>query len=288
MIVAQTCAEFGIRYQVQPTLRAAAGTGKTIGGDVKTAIIVMLFPPLLLMAQQSRGAWTNIGPSPAAVTAPIVWLHFGAIPVWTIPANVLAEPAMVPLICLSLGASVIAPFSASAAASLAWLAGWCAAWITFVARLVSGLPGAQLESGTSVALLGAIVLGAMALVRLPSYRRRAAAVVLVSATCFGGVGWITLHDRGTWAPPTGLRVSFLDVGQGDGILVEAPGVAILVDQGPPEADVARQLRRMGLRALTAVLLTHPQRDHIGGAAPQFSEEGPSSSASGSRQMTPDE
>ena len=41
---------------------------------------------------------------------------------------------------------------------------------------------------------------------------------------------------------------------------------MLVDQGPPEADVAGQLRRLGLRSLTAIVLTHPQRDHIGGAA----------------------
>jgi competence protein ComEC len=39
-----------------------------------------------------------------------------------------------------------------------------------------------------------------------------------------------------------------------------------VDQGPPEARVAQQLRRLGVRRLTAVVLTHPQRDHIGGAA----------------------
>jgi competence protein ComEC len=41
---------------------------------------------------------------------------------------------------------------------------------------------------------------------------------------------------------------------------------VLVDQGPPEADVADQLGRLGLRSLTAIVLTHPQRDHIGGAA----------------------
>jgi competence protein ComEC len=70
----------------------------------------------------------------------------------------------------------------------------------------------------------------------------------------------------SWTPPQGLRVTFLDVGQGDSALVEAPGGAVLVDEGPPEADVAGQLRAMGLRALTAIVLTHPQRDHIGGAA----------------------
>ena len=36
---------------------------------MKTTIIGMLLSPLLLMAQQNSGAWTNIGPSPAAVQA---------------------------------------------------------------------------------------------------------------------------------------------------------------------------------------------------------------------------
>ncbi len=40
---------------------------------------------------------------------------------------------------------------------------------------------------------------------------------------------------------------------------------MLVDQGPPEARVGTQLRGLGLRRLSAVVLTHPQRDHIGGA-----------------------
>ena len=61
-------------------------------------------------------------------------------------------------------------------------------------------------------------------------------------------------------------MTFLDVGQGDAVLVETAGGSMLVDEGPPEADVAGQLRRAGVRSLTALVLTHPQRDHIGGAA----------------------
>jgi competence protein ComEC len=66
-------------------------------------------------------------------------------------------------------------------------------------------------------------------------------------------------------PPDGLRLTFLDVGQGDATLIEVPEGAILVDEGPPEADVAGQLRSLGVRRLAVLLLTHPSRDNIGGA-----------------------
>jgi competence protein ComEC len=41
--------------------------------------------------------------------------------------------------------------------------------------------------------------------------------------------------------------------------------AVLVDQGPPEAEVDDQLRRLGVRRVALLVLTHPQRDHVGGA-----------------------
>ncbi|MFN8223706.1 MAG: DNA internalization-related competence protein ComEC/Rec2 [Gaiellales bacterium] len=202
----------------------------------------------------------------AIATAPIIWLHFGSLALWTVPANMLAEPAMPPLVGLSLAAAAVAPLSPSAAASLAWLAGGCAAWIAWVARVFAGLPGSQLTSGWSALAIATALVGAMLLARLPRYRRRGVLAVVVPLMLLGVVGWSSVGERPSWNPPLGLRVSVLDVGQGDAILVEAPGVAFLVDQGPPEAHVARQLRAMGLRSLTAVVLTHPQRDHIGGAA----------------------
>jgi competence protein ComEC len=66
-------------------------------------------------------------------------------------------------------------------------------------------------------------------------------------------------------PPVGLRVLFLDVGQGDAILLQVPEGNVLVDQGPPEAHAARQLRALGVRRVAALVVTHPQRDHVGGA-----------------------
>src|SRR5215468_4443438 len=50
-------------------LGAAPRIGKALGGDVKRAAIGVFFVPIALIAQQSGAAWTNIGPSPAAVQA---------------------------------------------------------------------------------------------------------------------------------------------------------------------------------------------------------------------------
>ena len=90
------------------------------------------------------------------------------------------------------------------------------------------------------------------------------AVASIAAALPALLAWQLLPEAHL-PPPTGLRITFLDVGQGDAILLQVPEGAVLVDQGPPEADVARQLRGLGVRRLAALVLTHPQRDHIGGA-----------------------
>jgi len=71
------------------------------------------------------------------------------------------------------------------------------------------------------------------------------------------------------ARPDGrLHVVFLDVGQGDAILIQSPsGKQVLVDGGPSEAVLLSQLgRQMGFwdRTLDVMVLTHPDSDHITG------------------------
>ena len=198
-----------------------------------------------------------------AATAPILWLQFGSVPVYSLPANALVTLAIGPLLGIALVGSLIEPVLPSVALALGWLNGWLAAYIAACARLIGGLPFAQVGSATAVVVLLVTPVALFVLQRLPRWRRPLV-VVSIAATVPALVAWQLLPEA-RLPPPTGLRITFLDVGQGDAILLQVPEGAVLVDQGPPEADVARQLRGLGVRRLAALVLTHPQRDHIGGA-----------------------
>jgi competence protein ComEC len=105
-------------------------------------------------------------------TAPIAWLQFHSVQLLTVPANALAAPAVVPLLGLALAAAAVAPFSLGAAAALAWLNGWCAAYLVTVARLVGGLPIAQIRSTRALLVLLAGALLAAAYACPPRWRQR--------------------------------------------------------------------------------------------------------------------
>ena len=62
-----------------------------------------------------------------------------------------------------------------------------------------------------------------------------------------------------------LRIVFLDVGQGDAVLIWAPGgQTALVDAG--RRDVVPLLRELGVERIDLAVATHPHADHIGGMA----------------------
>ena len=104
-------------------------------------------------------------------TAPIAWFQFHSVQLLTVPANVLAAPAVAPLLGLALAAAAVAPFSPGAAAALAWLNGWCAAYLVAIARLVGGLPIAQIRSTRALLVLLAGALLAAAYACPPRWRQ---------------------------------------------------------------------------------------------------------------------
>ena len=199
------------------------------------------------------------------ITTPIMVVQFGKVPVYGVLANVAVEPVVPLVLFLGLACVLVAPVAPPAARALAFLNGLLAAYIAFCARLVGALPGAQVDRAQLLKLcLGGFFVLLWPFLLRPRLPRL---VVLVLTALIPLWGWQTrpqqLHLP---PPPAGLRVSFLDVGEGDATLLQTPEGAILVDAGPPDANVAGRLRRLGVRRVEALVLSHPHRDHVGGAA----------------------
>lgn len=76
-----------------------------------------------------------------------------------------------------------------------------------------------------------------------------------------------------WARQHGLEVTFLDVGQGDAIIIRTPeNHTFLIDSGPQterfdsgERIIVPYLLHEGIGKLDALMITHEHEDHIGGA-----------------------
>ncbi len=136
-------------------------------------------------------------------------------------------------------------------------------------RWLSMIPGAEWHVASPA--VPAIVLFYVVLIvacRPSTPRAWRGAALLVTLLC---VAWWS------WSPrqvPDGetLRVTFLDVGQGDASVVELPdGRTILIDGGAAyerldmgRAVVGPYLWDRGIRHLDVVIGTHPQLDHVGG------------------------
>lgn len=96
------------------------------------------------------------------VTAPLLWLQFGRVPLYGVLANALVEPVVPALLGLSFAAAAVDPVAPGLAADLAWLNGFVAVYVAGCARVVSALPGAQVSGrGAALATAGALVAAAL-------------------------------------------------------------------------------------------------------------------------------
>ncbi len=233
-----------------------------------------------------RGLAEGAGVTIAATlsTAPLMAHDFGAVSLASLPANLLALPAVAPLMWVGMLAALVGQLPWLPVQPLTGLAGLLAAYVAQVAHWL-GSPGwatASVSLAGPAEVLAAYIALAVALWVVLGWARRRAQLgrpsartrTLVLAICLGVWGLAVVGLRwsgGTTAEPVaGLRVVVLDVGQGDAILLDpADGEPVLVDGGPPGADLRRQLEEEGVSRLAAAVVTHDQSDHAGGIAELF-------------------
>ena len=247
----------------------------------------------------ARGLVLALAVSVAATlaTLPLVAFNFQHIPTLGIPATALALPAL-PFLLLS---SALAGVAGIAHPLAGEVLGWVA-WVPLeypirLVHLFSQVPGSDLSVSAfsghlvwayyGIFALVLLLLGGRGslrrlLVNLLPVRQEEAPGDRVVAPKIGfpaglylllGVG-LSVVAAILWfyvvtGPDGKLHVHFLDVGQGDSVLMVTPeGKQVLVDGGPGALSAARAVGRnipFWDRDLDMVVLTHPDEDHFRGA-----------------------
>ena len=227
-------------------------------------------------------------------TLPVILVNFERLSLVSPIANVLVVP-LVPLAMLFSAVASLAGVVDGATHvpaigdALTWFAGG-AAWLVLhimvaVGSAVASLPMAAVDvvvpPPIAVAWLPMLGLASWAL-RSPdpeptdrsapqrgtgaaaAIARRVIRPLPIAAALLATLITITVATR----PDGALHVTVLDIGQGDAILVEAPGGATALIDGGPDPDLT--LRRLGAnlpfagRRIDLLVLTHPHHDHLTG------------------------
>jgi competence protein ComEC len=214
---------------------------------------------------------TQLGTWPVSAA---VFLQFAP---YALPANLAVVPCVAATMLLGAVQLALA-WCAPLAQGIANLNSWLLAWVLGVVRTLASLPGASLPM--TPAPSWCIAAYDAALLAAPWLWRRGGKTLAVTAL-LAAAGCVLWPPR---AHDSALRITVLDVGQADSIVIQTPGGhAILVDaggrleRGPQSSDSSAEqigerivvpfLLRQGIHSLDAVIISHPHGDHVGGCSP---------------------
>jgi len=224
-------------------------------------------------------------------TWPVIAYYFGIVSFVGPVATFLALPVLPGIIITGVLAGGLGLIALPVAQAVGWLAWLFLSYLLFVVRGFAALPLSSVEVGSVSAVVIWAYYPALAIVLWLSshWRKLARAVPRGTAGLELGVSrlldsvsrlprkWvippllvvaILVSLTAVTLPDDNLHVSFLDVGQGDAILIQTPSHQdILVDGGAsPQTVLVNLSQKMPFwdRTIDLVILTHPHNDHITG------------------------
>jgi len=206
---------------------------------------------------------------------PVQAAAFSRVTLAGVALNLLAVPAMA--VVQFAGMAVVALDLAHLPAGVAGIAAdWAARAIVVSAAWTHSIPALAPRVPPPHIALSAVYYVCAALTLATRHRARALFVVGGTIAALAIVFGASLPLRGRAHAPNDARFTMLDVGQGDAILVEpANGSPLLVDTGGRPfgsgLDVGTRvvvpaLWARGVGALSTLLITHGDPDHMGGTA----------------------
>lgn len=241
-----------------------------------TAGLLLLAAPLarLLGRWMPRSLALALAIPAAAQLAcqPVLVLLSPTLPLYGVPANLLAEPAAPVATVLGCLACAVLPWAPALGDVLVRLAWVPSAWIAQVAAVASSSPAAALPwaPGAVGVVLCALALVAVAVLVVAARSSRGVAIIAAGVLAVGAVGYCGVLAGG-WvgqrlAIPGDWMLAACDVGQGDALLVRDGDAVAMIDVGREPAPAAECLDRLGVSRLTLLVLTHFDADHVGGLA----------------------
>jgi len=230
--------------------------------------VALLHRPLsgLLKAGKSK-ALSLLAATLAAQLAvgPLLMRHFGEASLTAPLSNLLVLPLVPLMMALSLLSALVGMAGVGLGAVLLKPAALLARCILLIARNLAGVRWAALRFFPFPATWMAIYYPVLAAAFLATGRRRRLARLILAALLAAGLIFGCLINAMPLGGRSGVEMTFLDVGQGDAMLLRGPsGQNVLVDGGIDEATLTAKLRSRRVEYLDAVIVSHSDSDHVGG------------------------
>lgn len=219
-------------------------------------------------ARLAKGVAVSVSISIGAsiLTTPLNAYYFGMVSTVSVLTNLLTLWIIFFVfygILLALVAyGIFAPFGIA----VAWITAWPIRYVLFVSKALSAFPLAAVYTASTFVVLW-LVFSYVLLVAFLLQNRK---YPVVYACCM--VIALCVSLMASWQEPMEdeLRMTMLDVGQGQCILLQSDGRNYLVDcGGDSPTDTADKavalLESQGIRKLDGLILTHYDRDHAAGA-----------------------
>ena len=201
-------------------------------------------------------------------TLPLVAYYFNQVAWFGIFANAVVVPFVGFLVVpLGLGASILVLLGGLEHLPFEWVHQTIITFLTGVVEMMAAIPGVRLHVASPSLFAIAGFYCCLMIVLLSRNRLRRWMSLGVLILCLVWWVWSPRHVGGENV----VRVTFLDVGQGDATVIELPDQTVLVDGGVAydRWDVGRMvvapyLWDQGIRRIDHVIATHPDLDHVGG------------------------
>lgn len=201
-----------------------------------------------------------------AFTTPLSAWYFGTVSLVGVLTNLLTLWVISFIFYGLVAICLVGAFWMGGAAILGKIVAWPIRYVLFTAKLLAGFPLAAVYTASPYITAWLVAVYALLAIFLLSRKRRPGVLI-----CCGALG-LCLALLASWAEPMldNTRVTVLDVGQGQCILLQSEGRTYMVDCGgdidTETADIAAEtLLSQGISRLDGLILTHGDRDHTGAA-----------------------